>query len=139
PARTRAPMCRPACTEPDPGVTMILPLVPVPTSLQWHEGAPVSLTESATVSAPQHLGPAVVALLGTAEHHLTTDDGARGSGQDQPSCAVVLSETPGDGEAYVLHVGQGRVALSGARTGLLRGLATLRQLRDLDLPGAPAG
>src|SRR5699024_788891 len=75
----------------------------------------------------------------TAEHRLTTDDGARGSGQDEAGCAVVLSETPGDGEAYVLHVGQGRVALSGARAGLLRGLATLRQLRDLDLPGAPAG
>src|SRR5699024_1822661 len=101
---------------------MTLPLVPVPTSLQWHEAAPVSLPKTATVGAPQHLAPAVAALLGTAEQHIVTDDGARGSGQQESSCAVVLTETDGDGEAYVLHVGESHVALSGARAGLLRGL-----------------
>lgn len=118
---------------------MTLPLVPVPTRLQWHQGAPVSLDQSVKVRAPHHLAPAIAGMLGIAEQHIITTDGAWASGQDQPSCAVVLSETTGDGEGYALRAGDGVVALTGSRMGLLRGLATVVQLRDLAAPGAPAG
>src|SRR5699024_11874270 len=78
-------------------------------------------------------------MLGIAEQHIMTTDGAWASGQDQPSCAVVLSETTGDGEGYALRAGDGVVALTGSRMGLLRGLTTVVHLRDLAAPGAPAG
>src|SRR5699024_1551025 len=140
PARARAPHAESDLPShvppyPDPGVAMTLPLVPVPTRLQWQQGGPVHLDHSAKVWAPRHLAPAVAGMLGIAEEHVMTDDGAWASGQDQPGCAVVLSETPGDGEGYVLRAGDGVVALTGSRMGLLRGLATVVQLRDLAAPG----
>src|SRR5699024_2920829 len=144
PARARAPHAESDLRShvppyPDPGVAMTLPLVPVPTRLQWQQGGPVHLDHSAKVRAPRHLASAVAGMLGIAEEHVMTDDGAWASGQDQPGCAVVLSETPGDGEGYVLRAGDGVVALTGSRMGLLRGLATVVQLRDLAAPGPPAG
>src|SRR5699024_11110210 len=68
-----------------------------------------------------------------------SDDGARSADQSTSPSVVVLAEQEGDGEAYVLRAGDGRVELTGSRAGLLRGLATVVQLRDLDLPAAAPG
>src|SRR5699024_11477439 len=68
-----------------------------------------------------------------------SDDGAPAEDQSTSPSVVVLEEKESDGEAYLLRAGDGRVELTGSRLGLLRGLATLVQLRDLDLPEAAPG
>ena len=118
---------------------MTLPLVPLPTSITEHEAAPVLLDAGTRLVADAGLAPVAAALLGLAP----AGDGAPVADQSNAPSAVVLEEQAEgldqDGEAYVLQVEGSQVRLTGTRAGLLRGLATLVQLRDLDLPGAPPG
>ncbi len=115
---------------------MTFPLVPLPTAITTGGGAPTVLDASTQVSGPEELLEVAAALLGLPG---PTHDGAPSADQSTSPSVVVLEEQEGDGEAYLLRAGDGRVELTGSRAGLLRGLATLVQLRDLDLPEAPAG
>ncbi|SEE94844.1 hexosaminidase [Ruania alba] len=110
---------------------MRLPLIPVPRSVQVPDGgAPVPL-DGAVLVAPPGVAAYAAGLLGLPL--------AEVSDLAEASSAVVLSEQPGQGEEYTLRAGEGRIEVTGGAHGLLRGLATLVQLRDLDLPDAPAG
>lgn len=116
---------------------MTFPLVPLPTAITTRGGAPVALAATTPILAEPALAAVAAAMLGlsAAEH-----PGSTVTGQSHPGSAVVLEErAENDGETYLLRAGEGRVELTGSRLGLLRGLATLAQLRDLDLPGAPPG
>lgn len=114
---------------------MSLPVVPVPTHLQ-RTGSGVSASDRlAVVHPPQELREVISDLLGPQ---------ALERSEAEASCAVVLAETTrtdatDSGEAYTLVAGEGRVRITGTRVGLVRGIATLAQLRDLDLPEAPPG
>ena len=120
---------------------MTLPLVPLPTSITEHEGAPVELAATTQLLAPEALAPAAASLLGLSP--AGAEDGAPSANQTSSPSVVVLAEraaeTTGADEGYLLRSGKGRVEIAGTRIGLLRGLATLAQLRDLDLPGAVPG
>ena len=121
---------------------MSFPLVPQPTSITAAEGAPVTLDSVTRVVTDADLAPVAASLLGLPE----AGDGAPAADQSTSPSVVVLEEldeiddgVDPDDEAYVLRAGGTRVELAGTRAGLVRGLATLAQLRDLDLPGAPPG
>ncbi|WP_168211671.1 family 20 glycosylhydrolase [Ruania zhangjianzhongii] len=122
---------------------MTLPLVPLPTSITEHEEAPVVLDAATRLVAEQDLATVAASVLGLPTPE--AGDGAPSAEQTSPRSVVVLEERDEedgldpDGEAYLLRTGGTRVELTGTRSGLLRGLATLAQLSELDLPGAPRG
>ncbi|WP_159621358.1 family 20 glycosylhydrolase [Ruania rhizosphaerae] len=110
---------------------MPLPLVPLPRHVQLHDGRAAVALDGAVLVAPAGVAGHASGMLGLPL--------AEETDLDEASCAVVLSVKPGEGEEYTLRAAHGRVEVSGAERGVLRGLATLVQLRDLDLPNAPAG
>lgn len=122
---------------------MRFPLVPLPTSITEHDEAPVVLDAGTRLVAGEDLAPAAASLLGLSVPE--AGDGAPAADQTSSPSVVVLEEldeadgVDPDGEAYVLRAGDSRVELTGSRLGLVRALATLAQLRELDLPGAPRG
>lgn len=115
---------------------MTFPLVPLPPTVTVSSGAPTPVDARTQLRAPEGLAQVAAIMLGLSAQ---SDDGAPVADQSTSPSVVVLEEKESDGEAYLLRAGDGRVELTGGRLGLLRGLATLVQLRDLDLPEAAPG
>ncbi|UFU07357.1 family 20 glycosylhydrolase [Ruania halotolerans] len=112
-------------------IRVSLPLVPVPSEAMLTGGAPTVLSSATTLTAPLELGAHATAVLGVRAQ--------TGRPQAEASSAVVLIDDERTGAGYALEASDGRVQITGGRDGLHRGLGTLAQLRDLELPGAPAG
>ncbi|UFU03757.1 beta-N-acetylhexosaminidase [Ruania suaedae] len=110
---------------------MSLPLVPVPTEMTPTDGAPTVLSSATLLTAPAELAAHASAVLGVP---VQTEGGT-----PEASSAVVLLDDGRTGGGYSLSAAAGRVEITGGRAGLHRGLGTLAQLRDLDLPQAPVG
>ncbi|TDE94028.1 beta-N-acetylhexosaminidase [Occultella glacieicola] len=106
---------------------MSLPLVPAPTHLETRPGNGFVITENTALVAPPGVARYAARLLGL---------GLDADGDAADTVELALGAQPG--EAYTLTVDADRVVIEGSVAGLVRGLATLVQLRNLADGAIPA-
>ncbi|WP_154795433.1 family 20 glycosylhydrolase [Occultella kanbiaonis] len=104
---------------------MSLLLVPAPTHLETRPGDGFVFTENTALVAPPGVARYAARLLGL---------GLDADGDASDTVELTLGAQPG--EAYTLTVDADRIHIDGSTAGLVRGLATLVQLRALAADGA---